>query len=113
MGRVVVDGDSPRADDLETIALDDERRVVVGQSQGRVSNGTASSHPMSNAHESVMSGSYARTSLMSARRFSSGSRKNAIQSSWSGIRAIRWGFASKATPRAVKVSNAAWRSGTL
>jgi len=29
MGRVVVDRDAARADDLETIALDDQRRVVV------------------------------------------------------------------------------------
>jgi hypothetical protein len=48
--------------------------------------------PALTSSESVMSGAfraYARTSLMSARRFSSGSRKNAIQSSWSGSLAIR------------------------
>jgi hypothetical protein len=56
---------------------------------------------------------HARTSDISASRFPSRSRKKAIQSSWSGIFAIRWGWPSKVTPRPVSVAKASWMSGTL
>jgi hypothetical protein len=55
----------------------------------------------------------ALTSLMSAMRFASGSRKNAIHNSWSGNVAMRWGSASKTTPRADRFANASSRSETL
>ena len=55
----------------------------------------------------------ARTSLMRASMLSEGSLKNDIQSSWSGIRAIRWGSSTNWTPRSIIVDLAASRSSTL
>src|SRR6185503_11191606 len=54
-----------------------------------------------------------RTSAISAKALRSGSRKKAIHRSWSGIFAMRWGFASTVTLRADKASKAAWMSATL
>ena len=53
-----------------------------------------------------------RTSDMSPCTLSSGSRKNVIQSSWSGIFAIRCGSSSNGTPRPESSARAAWMSST-
>lgn len=58
-------------------------------------------------------GTQGRTSLMSARRFPSRSRKKAIQSSCSCSFAMQCGGPSNGTPRAVSASYASGRSWTL
>ena len=72
---------------------------------------SASKSVLTPPHSGVLG--QARTSLMRASMLSEGSLKNDIQSSWSGIRAIRWGSSTNWTPRSIIVDLAASRSSTL